>query len=290
MNALIEPETLPDADTLLAQAFDGQAEHAARALRAQLVDAPHSVTHWSHFGIACGLAGRFAEGVAALRRALELAPGHVLSQAYLGALLHLDGCHADALEVLDHEGMINEAPLLPSGDEAELAEFNVELLAHVRSHRTLTWELPGKATRRGWQTDELLNDDAPVVARLHTLLQRQLRTLLDDETTPLKLTAWGVALRSGGFQQPHVHQAGILSGVYYVQVPAMTGPRDAGCLRFPRTLPWLPRAASANPHENHLVRPCAGQVVVFPSYFWHDTVPFEADGERVSIAFDLLAA
>jgi hypothetical protein len=35
------------------------------------------------------------------------------------------------------------------------------------------------------------------------------------------------------------------------------------------------------------VRPEEGRPVLFPSYFFHRTTPFDADGTRVSLAFDV---
>ena len=37
-----------------------------------------------------------------------------------------------------------------------------------------------------------------------------------------------------------------------------------------------------------LVRPEAGTMVLFPSYFYHCTPPFEIPGPRISIAFDVM--
>jgi len=34
-----------------------------------------------------------------------------------------------------------------------------------------------------------------------------------------RLHGWAVVLRSGGYQTPHIHPDGIVSGVYYVRVP-----------------------------------------------------------------------
>ena len=36
------------------------------------------------------------------------------------------------------------------------------------------------------------------------------------------------------------------------------------------------------------VRPEEGLLLLFPSYFYHGTVPFEAAEPRISIAFDVL--
>jgi hypothetical protein len=54
---------------------------------------------------------------------------------------------------------------------------------------------------------------------------------------------------------------------------------------------WLkfgePGLRLALPPE-HFVRPEAGMLVLFPSYFWHGTVPFTTGGDRLTAAFDVL--
>ena len=37
-----------------------------------------------------------------------------------------------------------------------------------------------------------------------------------------------------------------------------------------------------------LVRPQEGTLLLFPSYFWHRTIPFDSAEQRISIAFDLI--
>jgi hypothetical protein len=34
--------------------------------------------------------------------------------------------------------------------------------------------------------------------------------------------------------------------------------------------------------------PSEGRLLLFPSWFWHQTLPFQANGERISIAFDVM--
>jgi hypothetical protein len=36
----------------------------------------------------------------------------------------------------------------------------------------------------------------------------------------------------------------------------------------------------------HSVRPTVGTLVLFPSYFWHGTVPFSSSQPRLTVAFD----
>ena len=86
---------------------------------------------------------------------------------------------------------------------------------------------------------------------------------------------------------PHLHPDAWLSGVYYVQVPAVVagGEDHAGWLEFGEPSPDFPLAVT--PPERRLVRPEEGLLVLFPGYFYHHTVPFEGEGRRISIAFDV---
>ena len=40
-------------------------------------------------------------------------------------------------------------------------------------------------------------------------------------------------------------------------------------------------------HE-HVVRPAVGMLALFPSYFWHGTVPFTSNQARMTVAFDVV--
>ena len=40
--------------------------------------------------------------------------------------------------------------------------------------------------------------------------------------------------------------------------------------------------------RTRVIRPETGAMLLFPSYFWHRTIPFESDQERISVAFDVV--
>ncbi|MGH8156423.1 MAG: putative 2OG-Fe(II) oxygenase, partial [Rhodanobacteraceae bacterium] len=96
--------------------------------------------------------------------------------------------------------------------------------------------------------------------------------------------SWSVRLRASGFHHNHVHPRGWISSSCYIDLPkAMdnAGSR-AGVLAFGEpgilTTPALPSEYDA--------RPEVGMLVLFPSYFWHGTVPFAGDDTRLTVAFD----
>jgi hypothetical protein len=74
--------------------------------------------------------------------------------------------------------------------------------------------------------------------------------------------------------------------VFYAQLPAdMSTPtaraEERGWLRFTQG-PW----ADEQPLLSH--EPQVGQLVVFPAYLYHHTVPCPFESPRVSVAFDVV--
>lgn len=96
--------------------------------------------------------------------------------------------------------------------------------------------------------------------------------------------SWSVRLRNRGFHTSHVHPRGWISSAFYVELPdVMTdGGTDEGMLTFGKpgvlTTPGL--------ETEYSVRPAPGMLVLFPSYFWHGTVPFNSPQPRLTVAFD----
>ena len=98
--------------------------------------------------------------------------------------------------------------------------------------------------------------------------------------------SWSVRLHRDGYHTSHVHPRGWISSACYIQLPdSMTaGHTGEGILSFGApgliTTPALDAELS--------VRPEVGQLVLFPSYFWHGTVPFQSDQPRLTVAFDVV--
>lgn len=95
---------------------------------------------------------------------------------------------------------------------------------------------------------------------------------------------WSVRLTQDGFQPNHVHDRGWISSAYYVSVLANERPKAqrAGWLKFGEPHRPLPGCDAEIIHE-----PKVGRLVLFPSYMWHGTIPFEGS-ERLSMAFDVI--
>jgi tetratricopeptide (TPR) repeat protein len=96
--------------------------------------------------------------------------------------------------------------------------------------------------------------------------------------------SWSVRLHTSGFHTNHTHPRGWISSACYVELPdGMEQAESAeGVLTFgePGIATNPPLAAE------YSVRPRAGMLVLFPSYFWHGTVPFCSPQARLTVAFD----
>jgi tetratricopeptide (TPR) repeat protein len=159
---------------------------------------------------------------------------------------------------------------------------------------------PGdQSLRGGTQTRGTLFDspDATIV-NLASAIQRaaaaKLADLSTDATHPFLSRStgrinfsgsWSVRLRSQGFHINHMHPEGWLSSALYINLPPEVGGEgDAGALAF-----GVPDAAlKLELAPRRIVQPRVGQLVLFPSYFWHGTLPFESDHDRLTVAFDAL--
>ena len=100
------------------------------------------------------------------------------------------------------------------------------------------------------------------------------------------LAIWAIVLEGEGYQIPHIHRSAWLSGVYYAQVPDIVREKgQAGWIEFGEPGPEY--SWSATPQTSR-VQPEPGLMVLFPSYVFHKTIPFESDQTRVSVAFDVV--
>lgn len=196
----------------------------------------------------------------------------------------------------DYARLVRVYRLQPPTSYADIGSFNAafarELTAlHHTSRRPIAQSLRG-----GTQTEKHLPAGNPVIADFFAMLDAPIRDYLSRldarSSHPVDRRrrqsygiagSWSVRLEPGGFHADHVHPQGWLSSAYYVGLPELprTGSR-AGWLKFGE-----PGVRVGLPAE-HFVEPEAGLLALFPSFFWHGTVPFDEGGVRLTAAFDVL--
>ena len=162
----------------------------------------------------------------------------------------------------------------------------------------------GTATKGGFQTADTLlstharaNDPALVALKRHiaSAVQSYAGVLIAQECSrkPAQVTyeswGWGVILRSGNWQGHHVHPDAHISGVYYVSAPpSVLGEEgDAGKISFYDPRPRANMAQLYAQITRYWEAPRPGDILLFPSWLEHSVAPFEGEGERICIAFNV---
>ncbi|MFQ5775321.1 MAG: tetratricopeptide repeat protein [Kiloniellaceae bacterium] len=244
--------------------------------------------------------GDAAAAAAACEAYLEGHPGDTAILAWKAIVLHELGERESARTLVDFDRFIRPVHLEAPPPFSSLAEFNAALADHVSRHPTLVYAPARHATRFGKHSGELLAEPKGPVAHLEEKIREAvevyIRSLPVDRGHPFLnnpprrfgLTAWCIILEGQGHQVPHIHPSAWLSGVYYVRLPetiGQPGQGEAGWIEFGR--PPEHFHCTVEP-EVRVFRPEQGLMLLFPSYFYHRTVPFESTDVRVSISFDVL--
>jgi tetratricopeptide (TPR) repeat protein len=274
----------------------GEVDEGLRYLRAAVARAPQSAPVKRNLVSALLRTGAAAEALRLSEELIARTPDDQQLIAYSATAMRLLG-DARYAELHDYPRLVRQYRLEPPAPYAGIAQFNAafgrELAALHRGHRPLEQSLRG-----GSQTERNLPRDNPVVAAFFAMLDAPVRDyiarLRDSHTahpTDRRKSAgyrfagsWSVQLQPGGFHINHVHPQGWLSSAYYVELPEIANETTrAGWLKFGE--PGIPVPACA---PDLYVRPYPGLLVLFPSYLWHGTVPFETGGRRLTAAFDVV--
>ena len=198
----------------------------------------------------------------------------------------------------DVEKFVRVYPLAVPAGFTDARAFNVALAEELARLHTTKAEPLDQTLRQGTQTPGLLfSRKGRMIEQVREQIRAAVSDYIDamehDEAHPLlsrKQSAWSFThswsckLRSSGYHTNHVHPMGWISSAYYVSLPSAL---DDASLRQG----WLKFGEShleLGDGPEHYVRPRVGHLVLFPSYFWHGTVPFESQEERLTIAFDVV--
>jgi tetratricopeptide (TPR) repeat protein len=188
---------------------------------------------------------------------------------------------------------------LPQGF-ADARAFNEMLADELKRLHTSKVEPIDQSLRNGTQTmGDLFDSNAFAIRQVHESISEAVANYIKqmpaDAAHPLfgrkdeNFTysgSWSCQLRSSGYHANHVHPKGWISSAYYVHLPDAVDDEahQQGWLKFGESN----LALGSHDRPEHHVRPIVGHLVLFPSYYWHGTVPFTASDERLGIAFDVV--
>ncbi|TCO75540.1 tetratricopeptide repeat protein [Chromatocurvus halotolerans] len=198
--------------------------------------------------------------------------------------------------LMDYDKMVGSIRLQTPPGYTDLAEFNRALAEVLRPLHQAKHHPLDQSLLQGSQTSmDLRFIDSPVIRRFMDSVGQAIKGFVsampDDNTHPLycrkdtlaaPTAMWSVRLEPTGRHVNHIHSQGWLSSAYYVDLP----PDDASDPRAGSLQLGEPRYPTPGTAVERTVPAEAGNLVLFPSYAWHGTVPART-GTRLSIAFDI---
>ena len=155
-----------------------------------------------------------------------------------------------------------------------------------------------RANGYGGYTSYASLDDLPTRASVFGDLKRRLdrhagafaeALALDLGRGRLRLDAlWVNILKPGAGHSGHIHTHSVLSGTYYVAMPAGASALKLEDPRLPLMMTAPPRRADAEESAKTFVylRPEPGDLVIWESWLRHEALPNGAKDKRISISFN----
>ncbi|MBL6937923.1 MAG: tetratricopeptide repeat protein [Alphaproteobacteria bacterium] len=259
--------------------------------------APDEIRYRREMAEALLRADEAAEARAVLREALTRDPHDQIALAYLSTALRELG-DSDYDRLVDAR-FVREFEIATPPGFGDLASFNRALAEELERFHTTIQAPIDQTLMNGTQTAgtlftkrskgvEALREQirAAVAAYIKGLPEDAAHPMLSRKSDEFSFAgSWSCRLRGSGYHTSHVHDQGWISSAYYVSLPeeVASGETDQGALQFAQSRFKLGR----NDRVSRTVQPAAGKLVLFPSYFWHGTVPFESNNMRLTVAFDV---
>ncbi|HEY4077634.1 MAG TPA: tetratricopeptide repeat protein [Rhizomicrobium sp.] len=233
-------------------------------------------------------------------RAVKARPISQAGWALLGLCYRANG---DAREnwLNDYTGHVQIFDLPAPDGYRDMNDFNQALAADLGARHAGAGRYLHQTLRGGTQLhDEIFYNGHALADRLmpriDAAIHQYVAGLKPQEGQPLVSRrnrgfryagSWSSRLSANDFHVNHIHQKGWISSCYYVAVP------DGVCME--NTQGWI---KFGQPSEDfgdifavqRTIEPRPGRLVLFPSYMWHGTVPFQSPQNRITIAFDAVPA
>ncbi len=186
----------------------------------------------------------------------------------------------------------------PQGTRASQLHSDLEHAAHALAASDRAGQVWCKEhSYKGYTSYGSINDLAwrdPVIAELVTVLDahvarfaRSLAVDLGRRTLALD-SLWVNILAPGGMHAGHIHPGSVISGTYYVALPAGAAGLKFEDPRLQQMMAAPPRKATAGRRHKTFVEiaPKPGTILLWESWLRHEVPMSKAKSPRISISFN----
>lgn len=254
----------------------------------------------SQFGFALLKASDFEQAQRQFEYALHMNPLEQLAHAGLLLALRAQGdMRYRQFADFDRFARIYDIGA-PTGFQA--GDFLDVLAAELREAHVGKFEPLDQSLRGGTQTlGDLFSRSSPAITALRRAIAEKVADYVQSmsDGAPNAMAArrsagfrfagsWSCLLKPDGFHTNHIHPNGWISSAFYAALPEAVGNHETREGWFKLGESNLGLGATDRPER--YIKPERGMLVLFPSFFWHGTVPFGGNGTRLTVAFDALPA
>jgi len=258
-----------------------------------------TVTHRISYVRALLACRRPDEALPIAEAAVRQAPFDQRNIAYLGLCWRMLEDEQDNI-LNDYDAFVQAYDIPVPAGYSNAEKFNEKLALLLDTLHVGKRHPPEQTLRGGTQThgdlfnlqEQLITD---LVASLKLCIQDYIEQFPPGTSHPLFMrrgkdfefsASWSVRLQRSGYHTMHIHPMGWISSAYYVQVPGdiSNAADNGGVIKFGEPDIDIDSYGEAR----RIIQPSMGKLVLFPSYMWHGTVPFESSQPRMTVAFDVV--
>ena len=174
-------------------------------------------------------------------------------------------------------------------------QINKELLNYIFELQKKDKKGNIRSNRGGWHSPnfDLVNPGPPInfINSFKNFLKHIMKDEFGWEYVPNKqriVAMWAIINKKNSYNVLHNHQNCYLSSAYYIKKPKNSGhitffdPKEAKTYRFPEVEKHTPYSA-----ESVTIEAEEGDLLIFPSYLYHDVGVNLSDEERIVVSFNI---
>jgi Flp pilus assembly protein TadD len=307
----------------------GRVEEAEASYTQAITLKPDYAEAHSNLGVTLNQLGRFDESLVSLRQAIDLKPDYIkahinllqylylldkesLFVAELDYLINQDEanavtgsltCRSELKYGLEKPNLFCREPLkyvlhIDLNSQYDFEEIFVEKARSILnenkiSNRKQSLLVNGYQTSgnlfdiKNSFTEEIQKAIRSEIEKYRISFKNSKDGLIKKWPTDYSLYGWLISMKSGGELKPHIHENGWLSGSLYINVPPKSK-TESGNLVI--SLGEEKDATDTRMNVEKIINVVSGSLVLFPASLTHCTIPFEAEEERIVLAFDVMNA
>jgi uncharacterized protein (TIGR02466 family) len=174
-------------------------------------------------------------------------------------------------------------------DLSHLNPYFEEWCNEIKQLRNSGVKPRGASNRMGWNSQPIIMTlpcFKPLLKECIKAFSYSIKTVSPKKEFRYTIKAWANVNDSGGYNTLHNHADALMSGVFYLSVPAGSGNL---VLRDPRpgvTLSIFQNVNAPNSSFDLNLKPRVGLLAIFPNWLEHQVEVHQGDTPRISIAMN----